>query len=68
MGWLQPKEQSFTTGEFDLGYLVDFKMGWEVMDNTTIWIKVLSKTPGWVAGNEYLKSHSSISAGLAFEF
>ena len=68
LGWLQPKNQSFTTGDFELGYLLDLKAAWGVTDFSTLWIKGTKKSPGWVAGNEYLSEHFSLSAGLSLEF
>lgn len=63
-GWLQPKNQAFKTHTGEVGGLLGVKVGQNLAENLQVYIDLLGKTDGWVAGNEYLERTLSSAVGV----
>jgi len=66
--WLQPEDQMFKTKEAKLGGLASLRAGWIGFRNIETFVEVTAKTEGWVAGNAYLDSNTSVLTGLIYRF
>ena len=66
--WLQPEEQMFKTEEAKFGGLASLRVGWSRFSNVEPSVEVTAKTAGWVAGNPYLDSNTSVQTGLVYRF
>jgi hypothetical protein len=58
----------FKTKEAKLGGLASLRAGWIGFRNIETFVEVTAKTEGWVAGNIYLDSNTSVQTGLIYRF
>lgn len=66
--WLQPEDQMFKTKAGKFGGLASLRAGWNGFKNVEPYMEVTAKTEGWVAGNAYLDSNTSVQTGLIYRF
>lgn len=63
MMWNQPKNQSFTTSEGQLGGLLGFTLAYPFAQRFHSFVELEGKTYGWVMGNVFLDKNLSIRLG-----
>lgn len=65
-GWTQPEKQNFFTYEKEAGGAVEFGADYSFAKRFDANVLVTAKTKGWMAGNPYLNSNVSVSAGFTY--
>ena len=63
--WDQPKNQDFFTKVGELGARASVHVEKPVFKTWSAYVEVESKTTGWVPGNVYLDSNTSMRVGMA---
>ena len=64
----QPKEQAFMTKKADFLGLFGLRADFKISRHYFSYIDFTTKTKGWVAGNEFLDSNTSVKIGLSARF
>ncbi|MDR2917780.1 MAG: hypothetical protein LBV72_00235 [Tannerella sp.] len=62
---VQPEGQSFTTSKSEILGLAACRLDFGINKMYYPYLELSSKTKGWVAGNEYINSNTSIKLGLS---
>jgi hypothetical protein len=65
---MQPKDQQFKTSAPEFFGLIGLRTDVPVNKNIYIFCDVTAKTPGWIAGNEYLDKNISIAIGVSMRY
>lgn len=64
--WQQPRQFSFTTASADTGASLSTRVEYKLTRKLGTYLDISHKTSGWLEGNVYLNSSSSILMGLRF--
>jgi hypothetical protein len=65
---MQPKEQNFRTEKSEFLGLFGLRVDFMASKHVFPYINFIAKTNGWVAGNEYLNSSTSVKTGVSLRF